>query len=86
MNTVNLVVQYKKEPDNVHSEFVDIMEYFDGSESTINANGETESIRYYWYGIKKEGEKLNAIVRKLAANGVQFKLLPRGYGNYSFSQ
>ena len=83
MSKVNLVVQYKKEPDNVHSHFVDIMEYFDGEERTINTDGELHSVRYYWYSVPK-GKTLNAIVRRLGANGIQFKILPRGYGNYSF--
>ena len=76
--SVNLVVQYKEQPDNIHSEFVEIMEYFDGM---INANGVC-SVRFYWYGIPKENASLRKIIRRLAADGVKFKVLPRGYGNY----
>ena len=83
MNTVNLVVQYNEQPDNMHDQFVNIMNFYDGHEATINGNGEVESVRFYWYDIPK-GDKLNAIVRKLASDGVKFKLLQPKYGNYSF--
>ena len=83
MNTVNLVVQYNEHPDNMHDQFVNIMNFYDGHEATINGNGEVESVRFYWYDIPK-GDKLNAIVRKLASDGVKFKLLPPKFGNYDF--
>ena len=82
--SVNLVVQYGKEPENIHSEFVGIMEFYDGNESTINGNGEVESVRFYWYDIPKNDASLRKIIRRLQSDGVKFKLLPVKYGNYSF--
>ena len=84
MSTVNLVVQYSKQPDNIHSEFVGIMEYYDGNEATINGDGRVESIRFYWYHIPKESAVLKEIMRRLQSDGVKFKLLQPKYGNYSF--
>jgi hypothetical protein len=84
MSKVNLVVQYGKEPDNVHSEFVGLMEHYDGNEATINGNGEVESVRFYWYDIPKNDASLRKIIRRLQSDGVKFKLLQPKYGNYSF--
>lgn len=79
------MVQYGKEPDNVHSEFVGIMEHYDGNEATINGRGEVESVRYYYYDIPKNDASLRKIIRRLQSeDGVTFKLLPSKYGNYDF--
>ena len=82
--SVNLVVEFNEQPDNIHDQFVDIMNFYDGHEATINGNGEVESVRFYWYDIPKESVVLKEIMRRLQSDGVKFKLLPPKFGNYDF--
>ena len=66
--SVNLVVEFNERPDNMHDQFVDIMNFYDGHEATINGNGEVESVRFYWYDIPKESVVLKEIMRRLQSD------------------
>ena len=82
MPKANLVVQFDSPQADIHEKLIDIMDYYDGHESTVYATYGLESIRYYWYDVPHT--LLGDVATRLNAEGVRFKILPRCVGNYEF--
>ena len=72
--TANLVVYFDTPQSDIHEKLIDIMNFYDGNESIILTNGDIESIKYYWHDVPSK--ILNNVTKRLAAEGVRFKILP----------
>ena len=74
MPKANLVVQFDSPKADIHERLIEIMDFYDGHESTLFANGELEFIRYFWCDVPNN--LLSDVARRLGAEGAQFKILP----------
>ena len=74
MSTGDLIVQFDKPQQDIHERFVGIVDYFDGEQQTFWTTGDLKRIRYCWCGIPRR--HLSDVTRRLAAEGIRYKILP----------
>ena len=79
MSTANLVVQFDTPQADIHEKMVDILDFFDSEQKTLWTNGDLKSIRYCWCRVPST--QLKDIARRLAAEGIRYKISPSEDGN-----
>ena len=77
-NVANLICQFPKEPTDDISNTYGLTIWFSGAEATvISDTSEIESYRLYFHDVPSK--VLNDAVRRLHADGIQFKITRKEY-------
>ena len=79
MSTGDLVVQFDTPQADIHEKMVDILDYFDSEQQTFWTSGDLKTIRYCWCRVPST--QLKDIARRLAVEGIRYKISPCADGN-----